>query len=262
MARTSSSRWARDATGSSTRRPLRRADDGRLPQLLGVGFGVAVTVGGTIGVGILRTPGLVAGQLPDPWLIAAAWLVGGGYALVGTLSVVELATALPAAGGWYVYARRAFGSGAGFVVGWIDWLAQSASLAYLAVSVADFAVTLAPLLAPAATLLAFAPLAAFALVQWLGLKESSRAQQATGLAKGLALLAFVAVCFAHGPEHAATEAASGGTSGAGIGLLTLAGAVIALQSVIVTYDGWYSAIYFTEEDRDPGRNLPRPCCAC
>jgi basic amino acid/polyamine antiporter, APA family len=25
----------------------------------------------------------------------------------------------------------------------------------------------------------------------------------------------------------------------------------------VTYDGWYSAIYFMEEDRDPARNLPR-----
>jgi len=27
--------------------------------------------------------------------------------------------------------------------------------------------------------------------------------------------------------------------------------------VIYTYDGWYCAMYFTEEDRDPGRNLPR-----
>ena len=27
--------------------------------------------------------------------------------------------------------------------------------------------------------------------------------------------------------------------------------------MIYTYDGWYSAIYFMEEDRDPGRNLPR-----
>ena len=32
---------------------------------------------------------------------------------------------------------------------------------------------------------------------------------------------------------------------------------VAIQSVIVTYDGWYSAIYFTEEDKDPGRDLPR-----
>jgi APA family basic amino acid/polyamine antiporter len=32
---------------------------------------------------------------------------------------------------------------------------------------------------------------------------------------------------------------------------------LALQAVIVTYDGWYFAIYFTEEDNDPARNLPR-----
>jgi APA family basic amino acid/polyamine antiporter len=35
------------------------------------------------------------------------------------------------------------------------------------------------------------------------------------------------------------------------------GLVIALQAVIVTYDGWYGAIYFVEEDQDPARNLPR-----
>jgi hypothetical protein len=33
--------------------------------------------------------------------------------------------------------------------------------------------------------------------------------------------------------------------------------VIALQAVVVTYDGWYAAIYFAEEDEDPTRNLPR-----
>jgi APA family basic amino acid/polyamine antiporter len=35
------------------------------------------------------------------------------------------------------------------------------------------------------------------------------------------------------------------------------GLVVALQGVVVTYDGWYAPIYFAEEDRDPSRNLPR-----
>jgi len=38
---------------------------------------------------------------------------------------------------------------------------------------------------------------------------------------------------------------------------TFAGLIIALQSVAITYGGWQSALYFTEEDRDPRRNLPR-----
>jgi APA family basic amino acid/polyamine antiporter len=102
-----------------------------------------------------------------------------------------------------------------------------------------------------------APLVLFALVQWLGLRESSWTQQATSLVKGLALLAFVALCFAHGPAGHGPAAASAGAPGTGLAVFTLIGVVIAMQSVIVTYDGWYMAIYFTEEDEDPARNLPR-----
>ncbi len=225
---------------------------GRLLRLLGVGFGVAVTVGGTVGVGILRTPGTVAAYLPDPWLIAAVWTLGGLYALAGTLCVVELGTALPSAGGWYVYARRAFGDAVGFTVGFGDWLVQSAALAYLAVSVGDFTAALWPAIAPAAKAVGVLTLALFAGIQWLGLRSSSWTQQATSLIKGLALLAFVVVCFLHAPQPAALGAAAAARPG-----LTLVALMFALQSVVVTYDGWYTAIYFTEEDPDPGRNLPR-----
>ena len=225
---------------------------GRLLRLLGVGFGVAVTVGGTVGVGILRTPGTVAAHLPDAWLIAVAWVLGGLYALAGTLCVVELGTALPSAGGWYVYARRAFGDAAGFSVGCCDWLAQSAALAYLGVSVGDFAATLWPELAPVAKAAGILTLALFAAIQWLGLRSSSWTQQATSLMKGLALLAFVTVCFLHAPAPVPVDATAVARPG-----LTLVALIIALQSVVVTYDGWYTAIYFTEEDPDPGRNLPR-----
>jgi APA family basic amino acid/polyamine antiporter len=33
--------------------------------------------------------------------------------------------------------------------------------------------------------------------------------------------------------------------------------ILALQPIIVSYDGWYGAIYFTEYDENPSRNLPR-----
>ena len=181
-----------------------------------------------------------------------AGILGGLYALAGTLCVVELGTALPSAGGWYVYARRAFGDAAGFSVGACDWLAQSAALAYLGVSVGDFMAALWPALAPAAKAAGIVTLVLFAGIQWLGLRSSSWTQQATSLIKGLALLAFVAVCFLHAPTPAALGDAAVARPG-----LTLVALMFALQSVVVTYDGWYTAIYFTEEDPDPGRNLPR-----
>jgi basic amino acid/polyamine antiporter, APA family len=38
---------------------------------------------------------------------------------------------------------------------------------------------------------------------------------------------------------------------------SFSGLIVALQSVVITYGGWQSAMYFSEEDRDPDRNLPR-----
>ena len=82
---------------------------GRLLRILGVGFGIAVDVGATIGGGILRTPGQVAGYMGTAELTSAIWLVGGVYTLLCSGAVSELATMLPRAGGWYVYSERAFG---------------------------------------------------------------------------------------------------------------------------------------------------------
>src|SRR5919107_279652 len=102
---------------------------GRLLRVLGVVFGLAVTVGITIGMGILRTPGEVAQQLPHAWLFLGAWALGGVYALFGAVSVAELGTMIPRSGGFYVFARRALGEYPGFVVGWSDWLSTCGTVA-------------------------------------------------------------------------------------------------------------------------------------
>ena len=62
-------------------RPSDKAGGGLL-HILGVGFGLAVAVGGTVGVGILRNPGGVAEQLGSYWVIMLAWLLGGAYCLM------------------------------------------------------------------------------------------------------------------------------------------------------------------------------------
>src|SRR6266571_3878289 len=84
-----------------------RQQHGSLLRVLGVGFGLAVTIGGTIGMGILRTPGEIAKQLPTPTLFIGIWIVGGVYALLGAISVAELGAMIPRSGGFYVFAHRA-----------------------------------------------------------------------------------------------------------------------------------------------------------
>ena len=63
---------------------------GKLLRILGVSFGIAVTLVSTFGVGILRTSGAVAAQLGNFWLIMAIWTIGGAYALFATIAVTEL----------------------------------------------------------------------------------------------------------------------------------------------------------------------------
>ena len=121
----------------------------RLRRVLGVGFGLAVIVGSTLGVGILRTPGMVAGALHTPSTTLIVWLAGGLYTLLGSICLTELGTMAPQAGGYYVYARRAFGDVVGFAVGWTDWLTYCAVLGYVSIGMAEFAGMLTPALSGA-----------------------------------------------------------------------------------------------------------------
>jgi APA family basic amino acid/polyamine antiporter len=230
---------------------------GRLLRVLGVVFGMAVTVGITVGMGILRTPGEVAGQLPNRWLFLGAWLLGGVYALFGAVSVAELGTMIPRSGGFYVFARRALGEYPGFVVGWSDWLSTCGTVAAVALVIGEYAGLLVPALAGRGLAVASGVTVAFALLQWRGVRWGSRSQELTSLLKTLAFAALIAACFAYGGRGAAAESepARALPVPAGLGLLTAV--VLALQGIIYTYDGWYSTVYFGEEVRDTARNVPR-----
>jgi basic amino acid/polyamine antiporter, APA family len=236
--------------------PALRHSKGHLLRIVGVSFGIAVSIGGTIGSGILRTPGGVAAQLRSSWLILSVWAFGGLYAFFATLCVSELATSLPREGGWYVYAREAFGEYPGFLVGCCDWMMETVAMSYLAVAFGEFAAGLQPALIPHTKLLSVGCVVVLTLLNWLGLRAGSRAQEFTSFIKAVGLMAFVVACFAFspGPSSNQTLPASAVLGSKGSILLAL---IIALQAVIVTYDGWYSAIYFMEEDKDPARNLPR-----
>src|SRR5262249_6518044 len=94
------------------------------------------------------------------------------------------------------------------------------------------------------------------LLNWVGLRVGSRMQEVTSLIKALALIVFVVACFLISPHSTHEEVALPAHLAAPRESLLLA-ALVALQAVLVTYDGWYLAIYFMEEDQDPARNLPR-----
>jgi basic amino acid/polyamine antiporter, APA family len=222
---------------------------GQLRRVLGVGFGLAVSIGGTIGVGILRTPGLVAEQLHGPLPILLLWVAGGIYTILGASCLTELGVMLPRAGGFYVYVRRAFGNTAGFAVGWTDWLMYCSILGYLSIAIAEFIAALGLVPGGAIRFLAVLILISIVALQWLGIRISSQFQEVTTSLKCVAFLVLVLACLlAPTSGHALARIPSS---------MTFSGLMVALQAIVITYGGWQSPLYFIEEDRNPARNLPR-----
>jgi APA family basic amino acid/polyamine antiporter len=226
---------------------------GRLLKVLGVGFGLAVIIGNTIGAGIFRTPGAIAELLPNVWMFLGVWIVGGLYALLGAISVAELGTMIPRSGGQYVFARYALGEYAGFIVGWSDWISSCGSTAAVAIVAAEFAGALFNALAGKSARIAASIAIFFALLQWRGIIWGSNVQNITSLLKALAFLTLIVAAFLLGGQGAVHEPAKAMPAG----LSLLAAFVLALQSVIYTYDGWSGVVYFSEEVERPGRDIPR-----
>jgi len=222
-----------------------------LLRVLGVTFGLAVLVGNTIGMGILRTPGEVAAQVPSVPLYLMVWVIGGAYALLGALTIAELSAMNPRSGGLYPLVHRALGPYFGFVSGWTDWIATCCSTAAVAMVLGEYLGPLIPALFGFESASASAVVIAFALLQWRGIRLGGGVQQLTSLLKAIALIGLALVVFAVGAPPAGSVAGAAPLLPSGIALA--AAIVVALQSAIFTYDGWTAPIYFGEEVRDPAR---------
>lgn len=225
---------------------------GGLLRVLGVLFGATIIIGNTIAAGILRTPGDVAAQLPSSAWFLGVWLAGGVYALCGAMTMAELAAALPKSGGQYVYARRALGEYAGFVIGWTDWLSSAASIAAVAIALGELLGGFWPALRDWQMAAALTVVVLLTFMHQLGVKTGDVATQIWGVVKVAALMAVAVACLlAPGAPASATQAPA---FPAGLALATAL--VLAFQSVIYTYDGWTGYTYFGGEVKDP-RQIPR-----
>jgi APA family basic amino acid/polyamine antiporter len=227
-----------------------------LRRLVGVGFGVAVVLGGMIGIGILRTPAMVAGWVSSPSLILGLWAVAGLYILINAMCLAELAAAFPRAGGPYVFARRAFGDFAGFAVGWVDWSLNAGGVAFLAVAFADYAALVVPVIGLHPGISAATVIGILALLNWFGLSLGSVVQQTLSALKAIAFLVLIIGCFVVRGQPASVAAVSAVHLPTATVPLIL-GVVLSLQPILEAYGGWNSAVYFAEEDQNPERNILR-----
>lgn len=219
-----------------------------LVRVLGVTFGLAASVGGMVGQGILRTPGIVAGAVPDPIIIVLLWLGIGLFCLLDACGTVEVAAAVPCAGGPYAFADRAFGRAAAATLGWTDTVNAMVAIGFLSVVSAEYLQRIGLMAGQPTGRLAAIVIAVFTALNWTGTRISGASQSVGSFAKGVGLIVLIALLFGSAP-HAAKPALSPG--------LTVLAFAIAARAVKNTYDGWNFPVYFCEEVEEPGRNVPR-----
>jgi len=227
-----------------------------LLRVLGLITGLAITFGGIVSLGILRAPGEVAAQLPDPWWYMATWIAAGVFVLFSTAAAAEMATALPRAGAYYVYAHRTLGPFVGFVSGWTDWLNWCGATAMTIVVINEYLHLLTPAIPRFSLVLSLAIAVTFALVQWRGVKWGTGLHNAASMVKAAIFAVLIIACFVLA-DGGASETESTALPSMPAGWAVAMAFIVALRGVLYAYDGWVFTAYFSEEMEDPGRTIPR-----
>jgi basic amino acid/polyamine antiporter, APA family len=220
-----------------------------------VGFGIAVTIGGTIGTGILRKPGIIASYIENPLIIMSCWVLVSIYAYAGVLCAIELGVSLPQAGSWYVYAKRAFGRYVGFITGASSWLGTVAAVGFGAYTMAEYIALLWPRFSPYLAYVAISIISLLTGFHIIGTKIGGKSQEIFSAIKALGLLIFVFLCFFYGGQLDPQIFVEKQSSIQRPALIF--GIIAALQAIFYTFDGWHTASYFSEENMDPAANMPR-----
>lgn len=224
-----------------------------LQRQLGVASMAALLVGITIGSGIFRVPSTVASELGSVDGMALVWLCGALVTLAGAIPLSSLASALPRAGGNFVYLREGYGPLAAFLYGWIKlFVTGPAAVAAIALIFADYARAFAPLTTTHVQLLAGALVVALTAANIRSVRWSSVLQNVSTVAKVIVLAALALAIFGFGDSSQGALAAPMHRAG-----ITLHGFWTALVVVLWTYTGWVDITYVAGEVREPERTYPR-----
>ncbi|NJO12702.1 MAG: amino acid permease [Gammaproteobacteria bacterium] len=223
-----------------------------LPRRLGVFTAAAIVMGITIGSGIFRVPSSIASVVDSVGGMALLWVVAGLITLCFALSLSELATMFPRAGGNFVFVHESFGPAAAFLYGWTFMWINPAGWAAIAVTGAEYLGHFVPMTPLGQRAVAIAVILAIVIANYRSVPLAAMVQNAATSAKALALLALAVLVFAlwRGDSGALAQPISfdiGSVGGFGVALVT----------VLWAYEGVASFCALCGEVRDPARALPR-----
>ncbi|MFF1643560.1 APC family permease [Streptomyces sp. NPDC058246] len=128
-----------------------------------------MVVGIVLGIGIFKTPSLVANYSSDETVFMLLWLLGGLVTVVGSVCYAELGSARPNAGGEYAFLREAYGPRVALLFAWARCsVIQPGAIAAAAFVMGDYANVVWPLRPYGPGLYALVSIAIFTLINYMG----------------------------------------------------------------------------------------------
>jgi APA family basic amino acid/polyamine antiporter len=248
----------------------------RLARVLGLREGFAIQMGMIIGSGIFIVPATIAGRLQSTGPVLTVWIFGGILVLFGALTLAELSSLLPEAGGSYVYIRHSFGRLWAYLFSWNHFFINTAgTVAAISVAFATYLGYFIPALSPQESIIIFSfsvvgyPLEfAFGWIQIVaimtiavvtavnvrGVKFGGWVMNVFTAAKVGALIALVIAVWLSTKGRVSNFAPWWPSSWT----RELTGSFgLCLVSVLWAYDGWTTITLAAGEFKNPGRDLPR-----
>ncbi|MEE8459413.1 MAG: APC family permease, partial [Phycisphaerales bacterium] len=222
--------------------------------LLGV---YAIATGTTLSAGFFLLPGLAAEQAGPA--VVLSYVIAALLVVPAMLSIVELATAMPRAGGAYYFLDRSLGPVAGTVGGLGTWLALVLKSAFALVGMGAYIGLLFDMVgdrypATGEFLNRFGPYSiAAGLAIFFGFVNLLGARKSGGIQKLLVfgLLVILTGFIAQGGRHVQWSNFTGFFDAGFESIIATAGLVF------ISYVGVTNIASISEEVKDPERNLPR-----
>ena len=246
-----------------------------LARRLGLTSAMMVVVGSIIGSGIFLTPQRVAAVVDVPGIMLGVWVLTGFLTLAGALTNAEIASAIPEAGGQYVFFRVLYGDLVAFLFGWASFTVyQTGSLSAIAVACARYIGyfvelphfspaleawklplfgNIAPLADIGVKLTAVGVLVLLALINYRGVQFGGFVQNVFTSLKVLAVGGIIVLGLTSGKGDVRNFFPLWGSPSTGA-LLPAIG--VAMVATLWSYDGWNSLTFLAGEVKSPQRTIP------
>ncbi len=201
----------------------------------------SISAGAMISSGIFILPGIAFARTGPS--VFVSYLLAGLLAATGLLSIAELSTAMPKAGGDYFFIARSLGPLGGTISGLLSWFALSLKSAFAIFGISEILNVLAgiplPISAPVITIF-------FVILNIAGVDIASRFE----VLIVISLMLIMSIFIVFGLPRVEVSNFSSFTINGINGIASTAG------FVFISYGGLVSIASVAEEVRNPGKNIP------